>query len=142
MKSKCLPIISVALAAGVCGSPALAANEFLYVVNASGRQVGVMVDYQTFPPMDHLMALAKRVTPGKHELAAATVVPTAAINTSVSTKMSVDLAISSAVRDRQNRTFWCFLVAQLEDKSLAFVPAKQADCANLIERGVGDRPLK
>lgn len=116
-----------------CGTSALAADEFMYIVNATGRPLAIGIDGPG-PEAAHLMAVTRRVSVGKHLLITA--------GASGSAATTVELTTAAAIRDGQQRTFWCFIVGQPAEGPPKVIEAKPEICAELIQRGVGDRALK
>jgi len=112
--------------------PALAGEQYIYVVNALPRPLTLSLDGRAFPPLDQWMALAYRMTAGDHLLVADAGQPLTA-------RISLDSA--KAAEDAQQRSFWCFIVGEEQAGGLKLVATDQDTCVELIRRGVGDRRL-
>ena len=113
-------------------SPALAADEYIYVVNALPKPLKLSLDGRAFPPLNQWMALAFRMAAGEHLL-------TADVGEPLTAPISLDSA--KAIQDAQKRSFWCFIVGEEQDGGLKLVATDQDTCVELIKRGVGDRQL-
>ncbi|MDP1738761.1 MAG: hypothetical protein Q8L23_15135 [Caulobacter sp.] len=125
-----IPLLVLALA--LCASPALAADQYIYVVNALPKPLRLSLDGRAFPPIDQWMALAYRMTAGDHVLIADAGRPLTA---------SISLDSTKAIRDARQRSFWCFIVGEEQAGGLKLVATDQDTCVELIGRGVGSRDL-
>ena len=123
-------LLVVALA--FASSPALAADQYIYVVNALPKLPPLSLDGRAFPPLGQWMALAYRMTVGDHIL-------TADAGQPLTARISLDSA--KAIEDAQQRSFWCFIVGEEQGGGLKLVATDQDTCVELIKRGVGDRRL-
>lgn len=124
------------------GTGAWAADEYLYIVNATGAPAQFVVDAQVYPLMDHLQALATRTTMGEHVILAGKPESLSGPLKPTGGALSVNLTAATAVIDARKRTFWCFIVGKQGDEVFRIIPIDQPKCTEFIRRGVGDRPLK
>jgi hypothetical protein len=134
--------VIAAIAGSLWGSPTWAADEFIYLVNATGGSAQVVIDGQVFPPMDDLMAISIRKPVGEHFILAGVPGPISADMKSTGASLFTNLSADDTIVDAQQRRFWCFIVGKQTDGILKIIPLNQPRCTEFVRRGIGDRPLK
>jgi hypothetical protein len=124
--------LSVGLAILLWASPAAAADEYLYVVNAAGKPIALMIDGRWLPEMAPLMAVAFPASVGEHILMA---------RPDGQSPIIVNLQRNDAIQDPRQRSFWCFIVGDQPGEGLKIISTDRPTCAELIVRGINGAPL-